>query len=508
VKLLWFLLGLAAGLCYLAYYQSRLRLKLKLILQNLQAAPASTPLESIGRLAAIVDQQQQTNQQLAQQLDSWQQILHTAPISYLQVDDENHLYWSNIQACQLLSIDPEKQGQKGRRLLLELVRSYELDRLIGEARMTHNTCQKEWLFRPSSPDAASSPQQYPLRGYAFPLPVGHVGIFLEDRQEAITLAQERDRWASDVAHELKTPLTSIRLVAETLHTRLDSPLRIWVDRLLNETIRLSALVQDLLDLGRTALKLPQDLSLKTVDLPSLIQSAWLGLEPLADKKQLRLDYSGPGSLRLQADEARLYRVLLNLLDNSIKYSPTHQPVTVRVSVVTIPHPAGQHSGGSNRAAQREIQVDVVDSGPGFPDQALPHVFERFYRADPARSRGAGEAPAAHEESTVNNRPPSMSWVNWNSPIDGSKLPTASGNTVPATSADIPPTLDVTLSTQRPSSGSGLGLAIVQQIVEAHGGSVRARNHPQRGAWLQFFLPWQPSNQSGVYNTVDELGYKS
>jgi len=502
VKLLWFLLGLAVGLGYLVYYQTRLRLKLKLILHDLQVTPASSPVTAIGQLAMFIHQQQQTHQALTQQLETWQQILHAAPISYLQVDDENHLCWSNIQACQLLSIDPEKQGQKGRRLLLELVRSYELDRLIGEARATHNPCQKEWLFRPSSTDAASSTQQYPLRGYAFPLPAGHVGIFLEDRQEATTLAQERDRWASDVAHELKTPLTSIRLVAETLHTRVDSPLRIWVDRLLNETIRLSALVQDLLDLGRTALKLPQDLSLKTVDLPSLIQSAWLGLEPLAGKKQLWLDYSGPSSLRIQADEARLYRVLLNLLDNSIKYSPANQPVSVQVSVITTPHLSREYSRGS-KAGQQGIQVDVIDSGPGFPEHALPHVFERFYRADPARSRGAGGPPqGTHEESTVNNSPPSVSWVNWSRP-DWNTLPTASGDSLPATSAEAPLTLDGTLPTQRPSSGSGLGLAIVQQIVEAHGGSVRASNHPERGAWLQFFLPWQPSHQPGIYNTVDE-----
>jgi len=490
----------------LAYYQARLQRKLQRVLQDLQTTPVPSPLGGIGRLATIIERQQQANQQLAQQVDTWQQILHAAPISYLQVDDENHLYWSNSRAYQLLSIDPEKQSQKGRRLLLELVRSYELDRLVGEVRTTQKPCQKDWLFRPCSTDTVSSTPQYPLRGYAFPLLAGHVGIFLEDRQEAITLAQERDRWASDVAHELKTPLTSIRLVAETLHARLDSPLRIWVERLLNETIRLSALVQDLLDLGRTALKLPEDLSLKTVDLPSLIQSAWLNLEPLASKKQLWLDYSGPSCLRMQADEARLYRVLLNLLDNSIKYSPAHQPVSVRVSVVTRPHPSGQHSSGSTLATQQGIQVDVIDSGPGFPEYALPYVFERFYRADPARARDVnGPLPAAHEGGTSNSPPP-RSWANWNRPIDGNPLPTASGDTSPATSADAPPTLDVNLPlTQRPSSGSGLGLAIVQQIVAAHGGLVRASNHPERGAWLQFFLPWQPANQLSADNHIDELG---
>jgi two-component system phosphate regulon sensor histidine kinase PhoR len=77
-----------------------------------------------------------------------------------------------------------------------------------------------------------------------------VGVFLENRQEAALLVQQRDRWTSDVAHELKTPLTSIRLVAETLQPRVDDSQRRWLDRLINETIRLSNLVEDLLNLSR------------------------------------------------------------------------------------------------------------------------------------------------------------------------------------------------------------------------------------------------------------------
>ena len=84
----------------------------------------------------------------------------------------------------------------------------------------------------------------------------------------------------------------------------------------------------LLDLGQLEKGANRCLNLKTLNLPELIQSAWLSLEPLARKKQLQLDYSGPESLLMQADEHRLYRVLINLLDNSIKYSPAGEQIQV------------------------------------------------------------------------------------------------------------------------------------------------------------------------------------
>lgn len=490
MKLLWFLLGLAAGLAVLGGYRARLNSKLKILLQDLKVDSLQSSIPLVSRLAAVLHQQQQLSQDLEQERAAYEQILQIAPIGYLQVDDENQLCWSNLRVCQLLGIEKWSRGQTNRRLLLELVRSYELDCLIEEARVAQQPCQKDWIFHPSSADPAKLSRKHPLRGYAFPLPGGYVGVFLEDRQEAVTLIQERDRWASDVAHELKTPLTSIRLVAETLQSRLDPPLRTWVDRLLNETIRLSNLVQDLLELSRLALKLPKELTLTTVDLPGLVQSTWLNLEPLASKKQLQLIYSGPDCLLIQADEPRLYRVLLNLLDNSIKYSPADQTIRVQISIVNSLHPWEQNLSTQEARAVRvgvsEVSpqdlspsqqiacIEVIDAGPGFPEQALPYVFERFYRVDPARSRKVADAAKAFNQSSLANEYRSNVGI----------TPSLSHS-----SRSILPALANTSGTSQAGSSSGLGLAIVQQIIEAHGGSVLANNHPEtQGAWLQVFLP--------------------
>ena len=287
------------------------------------------------------------------------------------------------------------------------------------------------------------------------------------------LAQQRDRAFSDLAHELKTPLTSIRLVAETLQSRLEPPNRNWIDRLLSEVIRLSDLVEVLLDLGQLEKGANRCLNLKTLNLPELIQSAWLSLEPLARKKQLQLDYSGPESLLMQADEHRLYRVLINLLDNSIKYSPDREQILVRVSL----EPQTINSSVSTQ----QIHLQVIDRGAGFPETALPYVFERFYRGEPSRVRSQSGFAGTQE-------------------IRGDRIAVTYPQVLGRSQGELwdsfgkagtPSLGDEQVLDLPPSRGSGLGLAIVRQIIEAHHGSVSASNHPETGgAWLQVFIPWQ------------------
>ncbi len=457
---LWFLLGLVTGLGVLGWYHTQLTRQLRFLLSSVQPQVSRRSLVSVWQLRQAIATSADAQAALLTDRETWRHLSLAAPIGILQVDEENQLIWCNPQAGQLLSIQPPTAPT--RRLLLELVRSYELDQLIEQTRVLRKPCQSDWTFHPvcADPSQLSRQMPRPLRAHSLPLRDGCVGVFLESRQEAVLLAQQRDRWISDVAHELKTPLTSIRLVAETLQIRLEPPLRDWIDRLLNETIRLSRLVQDLLDLSQLEANPYPSLRCRTVDLTKLIQSAWFGLEPLARKKQLRLDYIGPDRLLIQLDESRIHRVLLNLLDNAIKYSPPQQAIRVQASLITddrsVPHLSDQL-----------VQLDVIDAGMGFPDDALPYVFDRFYRADPSRSRSRAEAEISTTYAV------------------GKHTATAS-----SASSDESQTTKGTHAVT-PSSGSGLGLAIVRQIVEAHQGSVQANNHPEtHGGWLQVFLPVQ------------------
>lgn len=422
-----FFLGLIVGVgCWLWQY-TRLYRKVRQLFRIFQtdSSPVSLPL--IPLLRREIALQQQHQQQLQEQLQTYKELLNVAPLGYLQVDEENQLLWCNKQARQLLGLQKWEPGQV--RLLLELVRSYELDQLIEQTRERQQSVVREWVFHPPCADAAAmvGVRSLTLQASSWPLPGAQVGVFIENRQPLVDLSQTRDHWVSDLAHELRTPLTSIRLVVETLQDQLESPMRRWVDRLVPEVDRLINLVQNWLELSQLEANPSKQLNRQSVEVRSLIYSVWQTLEPLAVQKHLSLTYSGTETVWLKADEFHLYRVFFNLLDNSIKYNPPDKTIHVVVNLL------------SSGEATSHVQINIIDSGPGFPNSDLPHVFERLYRGDPARAR----------------QPASLS----NSP----KLPV--------------------------STGSGLGLAIVRQIVLAHGGSVKAMNHPNTGgAWLQVELP--------------------
>jgi two-component system phosphate regulon sensor histidine kinase PhoR len=441
-----FLLGLGVGISLYLWQQYRFRYRLRRIIDSFSPhADSVTSLPNLSLVRREISYLHQQQQEIEQERQIWQELVAQAPIGYLRIDEENQLLWCNQEARQLLKIDRWQPGQV--RLLLELVRSYELDRLIEQTRQSQQPQVEDWIFyftqyvstkqeqiSPSrggttpyeSQPFAGKVQSVALTGYGFPLPKGQVGIFLLDRQPLVELSQSRDRAVTDLAHELRTPLTSIALVAENLLGRLENPERRWVEQMLQETNRLSNLVQEWLALSQFQADPLELLQYETIDLKGLILSVCYILEPLAKKKEVTLLYRESESVQLQADKSRLIQVLLNLLDNGIKHSPPQGEVLVKV---TAPTPDSSLPPESNK-----IIIDIIDSGTGFVDSDLPHIFERLYRGDRSRTRQ-------------------------------------------------------TSSSSRSTGGSGLGLAIVEQIVRAHGGSITAQNHPQTGGgWLQVTLP--------------------
>lgn len=443
MPVLWILLGLALGLGIGIWRQRIYDARLKGLAQKLRADSWSPALDSTAQLSWLISEQGQQVRSQAQEIAALRQILQNAPLGYLEVNEENQLIWCNAQSSRLLGTDltfDPGQDRPRPRLLLELVRSYELDTLIEEARQSQKTCERDWMLYRVSPNPLNPKNEpaFPLRGHGIPLQDGRVAVFLENRQEAVTLLHQRDRWTSDVAHELKTPLTSIRLVAETLKPRIEPSLQGWLDRLLNETIRLSNLVEDLLNLSRLEGQDFQGLNLKIVDLPWLILAAWQSLEPLAKVKQLNMEYQGPESLLINLDESLIHRVLINLIDNAIKHSPPRTSVYVCLSL-TEPNP-------EDPTEAEDVCIEVIDLGSGFHDKDLPYIFDRFYRADPSRRREALR-PGRSSGSPASSSPDNL------------------------------------------GGGTGLGLSIVQQIIEVHQGTIQAANHPDLGGgWLKIRLP--------------------
>jgi len=420
-------------------WRSHRRIVQSLMMLSADTSQVDLSLESLVRRGVTEAREQQ--QRLATELQSWQRILESSPLATLLVDQDNVLVWCNGAARSLLRIAPEQLERQ--RLLIEVVRSYELDRLVQRAREQHRPSERAWTYHAVEVgDISANPLatlgDRPLRddgialaGRAELLPNGDAVVFLENRQAIIDLERSRDRLTSDLAHELRTPLTSIHLVFETLQERLEPPLREWVDRALPEVQRLMAFVRDWLDLTQ----LDRDRTLapeaEPTDLPSLLSSVWNALTPLSDRKELQYAYSGPEELWIAGHGGKLYRLFINLIDNAIKYSPKGS--TIRIDLAIEATEDGRHYA----------RVDLIDQGQGISPDDLPHIFERLYRGDPSRAR-----------------PPQT---------------------------DTP----ARLALEARSTGSGLGLAIAQQIALFHGGSIRARNHPTAGAWMQVRLPCPP-----------------
>jgi len=427
--LLGFFLGLAVGIGLWIWQQIQLNRYLTRVTQPLHShtSKLKVALPLLPRLQREIAALKQHRLDLQQSLQTYQDLLEFAPVGYLQVDEENQLLWCNQQAREILYLQRWQPGQV--RLLLELVRSYELDRLIEQTRDRQKPQTKEWVFHPSCDNAAEMPtiKSMMLRAFSLPLPNEQVGVFRENRQPLLDLNQVRERSFSDLAHELRTPLTSIRLVAETLQNRLEPPLNRWVDRLMQEVDRLVNLVQSWLELTQMEANPTMQLQMETVELRSLITSVWETLEPLAQRQNLSLSYSGPEQLLIKADSARIYQVFLNLLDNSIKYSSPNTSIQIQAEILSFKK---NHEANS---APPILEINLIDAGKGFADEDLPHVFERFYRGDKARTHSA-----LQDTNIV---------------------------------------------------GNGLGLAIVRQIILAHGGSIKAMNHSEiGGAWIQLHIP--------------------
>ena len=201
---------------------------------------------------------------------------------------------------------------------------------------------------------------------------GAVLVF-HDVTEFKRLEQMRKDFVANVSHELRTPITSIKGFAETmLEDELDKQLeQHFLSIIHKESHRLQLLIQDLLDLSKLE-KADFHLNYQTIHVDHLIRESVEMAKVQAKEKSIALTIAGENELVLSADYDRLKQVILNHIYNAINYTPNGGKVTV----------AAYNSSGY-------IKIEVSDTGMGIAPEALPRIFERFYRVDKARSRNTG-----------------------------------------------------------------------------------------------------------------------
>ena len=252
--------------------------------------------------------------------------------------------------------------------------------------------------------------------------LGQLALVLNQTFDRLQAAFEHQlRFTADASHELRTPLAVI--VSQTELTlakpRSNDEYRLALETCQRAGRRMRSLIDSLLLLARFDAEHP-DLQRASLDLAEVANESVELLRPLADERQITLR-SDVSPLSVVGDRDRLGQVVTNLLANAIRYNQEGGRVNVRVERVN-----------------GHAIVSVSDNGIGISVEELPHIFERFYRVDKARTRSEG--------------------------------------------------------------GTGLGLAICQSVVEAHGGQITARSEPQQGTTLEVRLPLSPETGKDSQNS--------
>ncbi len=210
-------------------------------------------------------------------------------------------------------------------------------------------------------------------------PVQGIWMALEDVSELRRLQQIRAEFIDNLSHELRTPLTTVSLLAETLAREAEQAgeavpgrMRERIGKIEEETGHLVQMVAELLDLSRIESGAAV-VHLDDVDLARVAVASTERLRLFADRQGVSLRVEAPETVPpVRGDEARLGQVLINLLHNAVKFSPSGGDVVVRVG-----------------AGDDEVVTSVEDHGTGIPRAAVDRIFERFYKVDRARVRGGG-----------------------------------------------------------------------------------------------------------------------
>lgn len=228
---------------------------------------------------------------------------------------------------------------------------------------------KEAILSLSDGDKIARKKKQTIKEYK---DIGDAVNVLLDRLESID--GSRDEFVSNVSHELKTPMTSMKVLADSLLATENAPIEMYkefMQDIAEEIDRENEIIGDLLNLVRTDGERAV-LNIETVDVNELMEVVLKRLKPIALKNNIEIIFESMRPVTASIDRVKFIIVLTNIIENAIKYN----------------HPEGWVKITLN-ADHKFFYVDVSDSGIGIPEECKDHVFERFYRVDKARSRETG-----------------------------------------------------------------------------------------------------------------------
>ncbi|MFN2587518.1 MAG: sensor histidine kinase [Actinomycetota bacterium] len=263
------------------------------------------------------------------------------------------------------------------------------------------------------------PARKNVRAHVAPIGDGGVVVVTQDVTQELLTQRMRREFVAHASHELKSPVAGVQILAEAVRDAArDDPAAVaaFADRIVAETDRLGHLVADLLDLSRLeeAAGVPDT----PVDLSEVVAREVTSAGYVAERRGTEVHSDVQPGIWVRGERTQLGNLVRNLLDNAIRFTPD-----------------GGRIGVTLARDETHATLAVEDDGIGIPAEAQRHVFERFYRVDPARSRGTG--------------------------------------------------------------GTGLGLAIVKHVAELHGGTVEVESKPGKGSTFSVRLPAVPPRSDDV-----------
>ncbi|MCA9563899.1 MAG: PAS domain-containing protein [Myxococcales bacterium] len=303
--------------------------------------------------------------ELGEERDRFEAVLEGMDDGVIAMDAEGRLILANKSAESLFSLAPNALG----RPFEKVINVKRLSKLLAKdlrGKDEPNTVEFEIGAKPRIVLARATR----LRA------TGGAVVVMHDITRLRHLETIRRDFVANVSHELRTPVSVVRANSETLLDGAldDDPVqaRVFVEAILRNAERLSRLIADLLDISRIESGVyavnPSPLNAKRA-----VSRAMDAIKPAADKKGTKLVVQVPPDLTIMADSKALDQILLNLLENAVKYTPASSHVEVEVRAQN----------------EHEARIEVRDDGPGIEAKHHGRIFERFYRIDPGRSRNMG-----------------------------------------------------------------------------------------------------------------------
>ncbi|MCL4557409.1 MAG: ATP-binding protein [Deltaproteobacteria bacterium] len=323
------------------------------------SSPGMNDVSSVVKL--LIVKARESCDALGRNIEDTRRIIDAVDIGLLVINRRGNVVYANRYIREFAGIGTDITGM----YFLDIVRSYEAEALFNSVLSGGPSRQKEIsLFAPDE--------------RRFSLSIDRIDYCASDRCYLLTLKditklrqmeEIRQDFITNASHELKTPLTSIIGYLEALR---DGYNRGFIDTAYNNAKRMHRIVEDMLVLSK-ADRGPSELNMRDVSLLDIVGEVQTLLNNEIAKKRQRLTVDIPGGADIvYGDREALFHVLLNLVDNAVKYSDQDGEIGVRAVL-----------------RDREVEVSVHDSGYGIPSNELDRIFERFYTVDKARSRELG-----------------------------------------------------------------------------------------------------------------------